>query len=435
MRSIRFFLVAGILATLTLFNFIAALQGYQSSMDEAEALFDSQLRDLAHLVANLDLGSNPEDLVLENDMIFQRWHNNALLLASGHAPSQPVNEFAPGFGFANFDGYRWRTFALPLTGSGDWVLVAERSDLRFLLAENVVLESVVPILLGIPLVGILIWTIVSVALRPLKRLSTELKFRRARDLSPIHYTNTSAELEQVVDSINGFMRRLGAVLEREKRFSADAAHELRTPVSALKIQLHNLRDEIGPEHESFRQLEMGVERMQHLIEQLLSLARITPEEFTANSQILDLYELVEGEIARVYEQFERRGQQLELQGEHNLVEGDEFALLTLVNNLLTNANKYTPDNGSILVTVSKEQGRVWLIVEDSGAGIPKAERERVFDRFYRADHGSDGMLVPGCGLGLTIVSHIASLHNASVEITDSRFETGTAFRIGFEARG
>lgn len=435
MRSIRFFLVAGILATLTLFNFIAALQGFQSSMEEAEILFDTQLSDLGQLVANLDLSSRPEDLDLDNNIVFQRWHNDRLVLASADAPAQALNEFSEGFGFANFAGYRWRTYAMPLADADDWVMVAERSDLRFLLAENVVLESVVPILLGIPLVGILIWSIVSMALRPLKQLSRELKYRQAQDLSPVHYANTTAELAQVVDSINGFMRRLEDVLEREKRFSSDAAHELRTPVSALKIQLHNLRGEIGTDSESVQQLEQGIERLQHLIEQLLSLARTTPEKFAENSRILDLYEIVEAEIARMYEQFERRGQHLELRGEHNLIEGEEFALVTLLTNLLTNANKYTPENGEILVTVSKDQGRVWLAVEDSGPGIPVAERERIFDRFYRANHEIDRLSASGCGLGLTIVNHIANLHNASLEVADSRFGSGTAFRVGFEARG
>lgn len=435
MRSIRFFLVSGILATLTLFNFVAALQGYQSSMEEAEALFDTQLSDLGQLVANMDLSTRPEDLDLDNNLIFQRWHEGRLVLSSEEAPAQALSEFNEGFGFANFSGYRWRTYAMPLADSRDWVMVGERSDLRFLLAENVVLESVVPILAGIPLVGILIWSVVSLALRPLKQLSRELKYRQAQDLSPMHYINTTAELAQVVDSINGFMRRLGDVLEREKRFSSDAAHELRTPVSALKIQLHNLRDEIGADSESVQQLEHGVERLQHLIEQLLSLARTTPEKFAENSRILDLYELVEAGIARMYEEFERRGQHLELHGEHNLVEGEEFALVTLITNLLSNANKYTPEDGDILVTVSKDQGRVWLVVEDSGPGIPAAERQRIFDRFYRGNQSADMLSVSGCGLGLTIVSHIARLHNASVEVTDSRFASGTAFRIGFEARG
>lgn len=434
MRSIRFFLVAAILATLTLFNFVAALQGYQSSMEEAESLFDTQLADLGRLVANLNLDSSPDALDLDNDVIFQRWQGEKLILASASSPDQPLNEFVAGFSFANFNGYRWRTYSTRLLDSGDWIMVAERSDLRFLLAENVVLASVVPILLGIPMVGLLVWMIVGIGLRPLKQLSTELKYRPAQDLTPLYTDYPARELAQVVDSINGFMRRLGDVLEREKRFSSDAAHELRTPVSALKIQVHNLREEPGGNTDTAEQIEKSVERIQHLIEQLLSLARTTPEQFHQNCRIINLYELAESEIARVYEQFENCGQSLELCGEANLIEGDEFALRTLIANLLGNANKYTPRNGEICVTVNKQLGRVWLIVEDNGPGISAADRERVFDRFYRAVQDRRGESPSGCGLGLTIVRHIAGLHNAALEITDSRFQSGTAVKVGFEAR-
>ena len=175
MHSIRLFLVASILATLTLFNFIAALQGYQSSMDEADTLFDNQLLDIAILVANLEIDNVDSDILLDNNIVFQVWRQNELITASQYAPSGPINELTAGFDFANFDGYRWRTLSYSKPGSGRRVIVAERTDLRFFLAENVVLESVFPILIGITLVGVLIWTIVSLGLRPLKDLSSELK--------------------------------------------------------------------------------------------------------------------------------------------------------------------------------------------------------------------------------------------------------------------
>ena len=166
MHSIRLFLIASILATLTLFNFIAALQGYQSSMEEADTLFDNQLSDIAVLVANLNTDSVDSDILLDNNLTFQVWEQNELLTASQFAPTDPINDIAAGFDYANFDGYRWRTLSYSVPDLDRRVIVAERSDLRFSLAENVVLESVFPILIGIPLVGILIWTIVSFGLRP-----------------------------------------------------------------------------------------------------------------------------------------------------------------------------------------------------------------------------------------------------------------------------
>lgn len=431
MHSIRLFLVASILATLTLFNFIAALQGYQSSMAETDELFDNQLQDIAQLVANLDIQGSMSEISLQNGMIFQIWEQSRLLVASSNAPGEAISEFAAGFNYANFDGYRWRTFVRADPVAARWVLVAERTDLRFVLAERVVLESILPILLGIPLVGLLIWSIVSLGLRPLKALSVELRGKQAHDLSPISYGNSIKELEQLIESTNGFIKRLSDVLEREKRFSADAAHELRTPISALKIQLHNLSNEIDPQDESYQQLHSGVERMQHLIEQLLSLYRTTPEKFSQNCHSVNLHTIVQNQIAQMYSIFEDKNQTLELEGDSIQIEGDQFALETLVSNLLSNANKYRPFGGSIMVRIEETPSEVTLIVADSGPGIPEQDRLRVFDRFYRADSTTDSTKVPGCGLGLTIVAHIAELHHARVEIQESEFETGCAFKILF----
>jgi len=431
LRSIRFFLIASILATLTLFNFIAALQGYRSSMDEAESLFDRQLENIAQLVLTLDDDKRVLNLELQNDIIFQYWRNNKLVLASGNSPQEKITNFDHGYDFANFSGYRWRTYAHEVADGNSWVLVAERSDLRFTLAESVVLESILPILLGIPLAGLIIWITVSLGLRPLELLSTELKNKKAQDLTPLRYESPSKELEPVVSSINGFINRLESLLEREKRFSADAAHELRTPISALKIHLHNLQSEIKTDTESFQEMQAGVERMEHLIEQLLSLSRSTPENFMENCRQLDLYEMAQSEIARLYGQFENRNQSIELRGSRLTVSGDAFAVETLLDNLLTNANKYAPDGGKIIVGVYEKENTVTLSVEDNGPGIAHEDQSRIFDRFYRSETGTDGASPPGCGLGLTIVTQIAEMHGARLQVSRSRFETGSAFQVVF----
>lgn len=435
MSSIRLFLVAGILATITLFNFVAALRGYQTSMIEADQLFDNQLLDFARLVDRLDVGSNHGELRLGNNLAFQVWQDGELIAHSYHAPESAITPFSNGFDYSNFDGYRWRTFTRQEDRSGRWVIVAERTDLRFVLAENVVLESILPILLSIPLVGLLIWLIVSHGLKPLTALSTELKNKHVNDLSPIRARNTRKELDQVIQSINSFMARLNQAVEREKRFSADAAHELRTPISALKVQLHNLSHEIDSKSESWRQLQSGVERMQHLVEQLLSLYRMSPDKFAENSRETDLYRVCENVIAQQYSLIEAKNQQLDMEGDHCLIIGDEFALETMVSNLVGNASKYTPREGRIRVLVHRNGARVELAVEDDGPGIPVGERERIFDRFYHSEKMPDGDVLPGCGLGLTIVSHVAELHQASVRVGDSAFGQGIRFTVSFPGTG
>lgn len=435
MASIRFFLVAGILAILTLFNFVAALRGYQSSMAEAELLFDNELLDLSRLVANLDFAQLPPDFRLGNNMAFQVWQDKELLAASFHAPPDPITALRPGFDYANFDGFRWRTYSRYQENGDIWVIVAERTDLRFILAENVVLESITPILIGIPLIGLLIWFVVSQGLRPLQLLSTELRNKHINDLTPINYVHSKKELHQVIQSLNGLFQRLDRALEREKRFSADAAHELRTPISALKIQLHNLQHEIGGDSESFLALQAGVDRMQHLIEQLLSLYRMTPDQFSENCEVIDLAALTRDMVARHYSLFENKQQKIELKqlGGEALIIGEKFALETLITNLLSNASKYTPPKGRIRITsrLDPKSNRVCLTVEDNGPGISESERDRVFERFYRASK-EDNLQIPGCGLGLTIVKHVVDLHQAKLSLEESDFSSGAKFTVCFD---
>ena len=430
MKSIRRFLIACTVAILILFNFVAALRGYQTSMLEAETLFDNQLLDLSQLVANLDTARITRDFHLGNNLAFQVWDNATLLAASFHAPLEPMNSFVSGFDFSNFDGYRWRTFTRLDEENSHWIIVAERTDLRFVLSETVVLESIAPILCGIPVAGLLIWFIIGFGLKPLPVLSADLRDKRVQDLSPLPPRKTPRELDQVVQSINSFIQRLGLALEREKRFSADAAHELRTPISALKVQLHNLAQEVDTHSEAFQQLQQGVERMQHLIEQLLSLYRTTPDQFAANCTKLNLLALTQECVARLYPLVEQKQQTLELEGDTCFINGDRFALETLVANLLTNASRYTQAGGRILLRLERRAGRVCLIVEDNGPGIAEGERARIFDRFYRA--GSvDNTGVIGCGLGLTIVQHVAELHQALVSVGTSSFANGAAFTVCF----
>jgi two-component system sensor histidine kinase QseC len=313
-------------------------------------------------------------------------------------------------------------------------------DLRFVLAENVVLQSVGPLLLGIPLVGLLVWAFVSRGLAPLRKLSSVLKAKPANDLTPIDFGDSRLELDQVVASINGFVARLGSAMDREKSFSADAAHELRTPISALKIQLHNLASTVDAETDAYRELQQGIDRMQHLIEQLLALYRSSAEQFNTKARPVNLLDIAQDAVARLYPEFERKNQQIAIEGDEQLgreiftIYGEPFALETLLTNLLTNASRYTPLNGQIVVSLSRHSDKVILSVEDDGEGIALEDRARIFDRFTRLSGAQTGG-VSGCGLGLAIVRHVADLHGALVKVTSSRFDTGTAFIVEFTIEG
>jgi two-component system sensor histidine kinase QseC len=429
MRSIRVFLVVVILAVITLFYFVASLRGYQSSMAEAERLFDKQLLDTAKLIANIHAQDTARNLGYESGIAFQVWQRDRLIASSSNAPQAPIGAFEPGFDFSNFSGYRWRTAAYYDSGNDSWILVADRTDLRFALAENVILESIFPALAGLPVVGILIWLIVSGGLRPLRALARELGSKQPGDLTPLAIDRPRKELEQIVASCNGLLQRLETSLLRERQFASDAAHELRTPISALKVQVYNLTRELDDENASVGELERTAERLEHIVEQILDLYRSSPDQYNASFTPVELSALSREVMAEEYEGFDRKGQQLEFQGQECTMMGDRFALKTLLRNLLSNANKYTPPGGHIRVSVETVGQSARLKVEDSGPGIPEQEHHAIFERFYRIGRDRHPSGETGCGLGLAIVKRLVDLHQGTIRIAASGFETGTAFEL------
>jgi two-component system sensor histidine kinase QseC len=299
------------------------------------------------------------------------------------------------------------------------------------LAEEVVLESLLPIVMAIPVAALIIWVAVGIGLRPLRDFADQIRGKRADDLSPVELETVPRELTTVVANTNALLSRLDEAFAREQRFSADAAHELRTPISVLKVHLHNLRTRLGNEDEDLNLLREGVERMGHLIEQILALYRTSPDQAAVKFEQVDMYQLAQDLIARDYDRFEDKDQRIELEGATAHIQGNAFALETLLHNLLANANKYTPSSGEILVEVKPEDNGCLLVVEDSGPGIPEQQYQRVFERFYRlhGDHHDSGIV--GCGLGLTIVKHIVDLHQGRIELGRSRFKTGLKVEIHF----
>lgn len=433
MNSIRVFLVAVILAVITLFSFMAALKGYNSSMAEADSLFDRQLQETAQLIANIHPRKTTSPVDRESSFAFQIWQQGDLIASSLNAPPNRMAPLAPGFDYNNFDGYRWRTVAYFDPADQYWVVAAERTDLRYTLAENVVLESILPVLLALPLTGLLIWVIVGQGLKPLRRLADELGNKQADDLSPVPYGAASKELKQIVLSSNKLLARLERSLLRERQFASDAAHELRTPISTLKVQLHNLRLELPENSQSHFELTATAERLGHIVEQILDLYRTSPDQYNASLTPIDLTALAQDVLAEEFSRFEEKNQKLEFYGQACFISGDRFALTTLLLNLLSNANKYTPVDGQINVSVNETGGRVMLKVEDSGSGIPEQQYKAVFERFYRVGGDRHRSGEPGCGLGLAIVERIVEFHDASISIEPSSFTTGTAFLISFPA--
>ncbi|MGD2138446.1 MAG: ATP-binding protein, partial [Gammaproteobacteria bacterium] len=409
MKSIRIFLVVVLVASMTLIVFLSALHGYRSSMAEVQRLFDTKLAEGARLLAIARNNRSPDDQAstVAEQVTFQVWENGRLVQRSENMPATATGGLKAGFQDRNFNGYRWRTFSRSDPAGSRWVVVAERIDTRNALAERIIRESVLPVVVALPIAGLLIWFVVGYGLSPLRNLASHLRTRRADDLSPLQPARQPVELLQVVTSLNDLLSRLAASFAREKRFASDAAHELRTPISALKVHLHNISQGLPADDHDLVHLVAAADRMGNLVDQILALYRTSPDQYMASFRELDLYTLVQQTIVSVYPGFEEKHIQLELTGASARMRGDRFALETLVKNLLDNACKYTPAGGQVHVAVAADGSGAWLRIEDSGPGVPESQYQRIFDRFYRLGGDQHESGVIGCGLGLAIVRHIA----------------------------
>lgn len=425
MKSIRTYLLLALIATTTVVTFLSLLQGYRSSLEKADQLFDQRLQDLANIIVQVNQDTLPHTKhpsTMTATTLFQVWSDNDQILAySNNTPKNVLFDYKKQLGFseANFNGYRWRTFSLKDSYLNRWIITAERLDFRYTLADNIVMAAIMPAVMALPVAALIIWFAISIGLSPITELAQQLNNKQIDDLTPIVLKKTPEELTQLTSTINALLKRLRDAFLREKQFSADAAHELRTPISALKVQMHNLKRDPNLNALTIQPLDDGIERMGHVIEQILSLYRYSPDQ-DIQQKTVNLYTVAQHIIANEYHQFSSKQQTISLEGDTDTqIKGHIFAIETLLQNLMSNASKYTPEHGEIKVQISQGGKTVRLSVEDSGSGIPETDYKRVFERFYRinGDQHASGAL--GCGLGLAIVKHIVIFHQAQINLSRS----------------
>jgi len=433
-KSIRLYLIMSLLAAVTLGNFVAAVYGYRSSMAETEVLLDNQLADTAAIMQMMRPGTQRVSLPPSERLAFQVWTaDRKLVQRSKNSSPDPITELKEGYRDENFEGYRWRVLSQFDADASLWLMVAERIDIRIDLADNIVLRALLPIIISLPLIAAIVWLVVGNGLSLIGKLAKELREKRADDLTRLGTANPPVELVPVVDAINGLLHRLDASIKRERRFSSDAAHELRTPISALKVHVHNLRKQFPDNNEDLRVLDRDLGRLSHLIEQIMVLYRTSPEHYQASMRSINLSDLARSVIAELYSDVDARGQTISLSGTSQTIIGDEDSLRIMLANLIQNASKYSPEGASITVSVDKEELGIWLGVKDTGPGIPLTEINQVFDRFRRVGGDRHGSAVDGCGLGLSIVKHIASLHQANISLQNNEDGPGLTVSVFFPA--
>ena len=312
------------------------------------------------------------------------------------------------------------------------VQVAEKTSLRTDFARQLMLRMMVPQGILVILAALAVWLGVGLGLRALTSVRTEIENRSHVDLSPIRETNTPYEVRPLVRAMNDLLSRLSAALAAQQRFIADAAHQLRTPVAALKTQaelaVRQVRD--GEAQATLQQLHTAADHAARLVNQLLTLARAEPGSHrSVMRERVNLAALARETTGEWVPRSLNRGIDLGFDDTSTdaTISADPFLVRELLNNLIDNAINYTPAGGHITVRVTTDDDKPSLEVEDNGSGIPEDERVRVFERFYRSAGGSP----EGCGLGLAIVREIAQGHGATASILSGANHRGTRVVIEF----
>ncbi len=392
---------------------------------------------LNSITSTLNLNEkNPKLLKALNDYHdktgFQIWNRHGkLILHSRSAPKIPLSDGKSGLTTLWLNGQSWRVFTAYNKQSHLTTIVGERSDFRQKLENQLTQDSILIMLLTYPFLGFLIWVIVGRGLDTLKKVAREVSHRAPSFLKPVDVESVPSEIEPLVVELNSLFNRLQEAFEREKRFAADAAHELRTPLAALRTQTQvALRaKDTDDRSQALKKVLAGVDRSTHVVQQLLILSRMLPQATINEPTRIDLPALVTDIAAQLAPSAIEKNIELELiaPGKNTRIYGNETALGILVRNLIDNAIRYTPDNGSVKIEIRTKRNKVLLNVIDSGPGIPEKLRERVFERFFRVI----GNKAPGSGLGLGIVQHIARLHQAEIQLLTPPSGKGLEFRIIF----
>jgi len=310
------------------------------------------------------------------------------------------------------------------------VQAAERDDVRGELSGKLALAAVAPLIAGIPLVLVLLALLVRYGLAPLAELARRIERRRADSLEPIALPRNTAEIVPVVEALNGLLERVQAAMARERRFTADAAHELRTPLAALKIHAQNAA-RAGSDAErqaSIARMLAGLQRSVRLVEQMLALSRAAAS-LTPAPQDVSLRQVVEDALDDVLPTLKERSVKVSVAAEPSVadftVRGERDKLTCLARNLIDNAARYAPRGSSVRVELAQRDGVASLAVWDQGPGIPPELRERVFESYYRIP----GSGADGSGLGLAIVREIARQHGGAVRIAEGAAGRGTCVRV------
>lgn len=425
-RRFSFTLILPVLAVIALTSAV----GYVSARHEVNEVYDAQMANMAktlmalmeHEAAEGDI--NPKALEArfrevsheyEKYTALRIWDGDKLFFYTKSAEHFGPQHVIAGFSNKEIDGGEWRFFVLPDAELGCTVEVAEENYIRQDLIGKIVLTMFAPFLVLLVLLPLLLWIGLRQGLAPLLNISDYVERRSPDDLSPISFEKSPAEIWPLTRSINSLMARIHKALTIERRFTDLAAHELRTPLAVIKTQVQNVINAKSDSKrlELLQDLSAGAQRASEMVSQLLSLARLGPENITQTDVVLN--PLVRDIARDMLPLALPHGIDVEfIENGDAIVKGNAEVIAVAVRNLLDNAIKYTPKQGHIRIEISVQEDTVALSICDSGAGIPEDKLALVTERFYRVA----GNVQPGSGLGLAIVTRAAESSNAKFTLTN-----------------
>lgn len=361
-----------------------------------------------------------------DDRMFRVWKSKRLVMVSGVAPGTDLPLQPPGFSDAKYKGDRWRIYSLPIPQTRIVIEAGEKLELRRSLAQHILFELATPLLLLIPLVGVLLWVGIGSGLGTVRALIEQIRYRSPDDLSPLSLRGVPRDLAPLGMSINQLLTKLTHSFNTERRFTENAAHHLRTPLTALKLQLQLLAQTTN---ENARRallddLTVATDRAANLVSQLLTSTRVSHQAIARTalswralciSVLEDMAPLAAQK--QIHLSFESDGEAM--------VMADETLLRLIIGNVLENAIKYTPEDGAVAITLATDTAVVRCQVRDTGPGIPEAERKLVFERFYRV--GTPKQI--GTGLGLAIVAESVARLSGKIALKSPEEGTGLIVEI------
>jgi two-component system OmpR family sensor kinase len=427
------FLLAAIVLTAALQAGIA----YRTARAEADEIFDYHMQQMAlalrsGLPANVIAGvtGDPGDGV-DSNLVVQVWTIDGLRIFQSVTRAELPQRAVLGFSDVRSQGSTYRVFSMQ--SRSQVIQVAQDMAVRRQMAGTLALRTIWPIALMAPLLMLVVWWVVSVSMAPVSRVRRQVAARQADDLSEVSERDLPDEIRPLVHELNLLFGRVRQAFDAQKNFVADAAHELRSPLAALKLQAQGLQraaDDAAREVAVAR-LTAGIDRATRLVEQLLVLARhqanaasgVKPQPVSP----ADIARLAVADAAPA-----AQARQIDIglaHADEGRIAGHPEALRILMRNLIDNAIKYTPPGGKVDVAIRRRAGELVLSVDDSGPGIAEADRERVLDRFYRVGDTP----TTGSGLGLAIVKSIAELHGAALRLERSQSLGGLRVEVGWPA--